>query len=282
MAVYVPRFLRAALAFVVLLALVGATYQGVTTSLERRRLPHPGRLVGVGGHQLQIHCTGAGRPTVVLEAPAAGLSASWSRVQAALTPLTRVCSYDRAGLGWSEQGDGPFDPARVPVELRALLDSAREPAPYVIVGNGLGAAFAAAFSAQFPDVTAAAVLLDPPSDDEASPDRKVLGRVPEAMPWLARLGLLRLTGKERGVDPAVPAFMNRPDHLTRAARELAKWDDAVRLAERSVDSSSAPLVPTVPTTTAILPAPIATESGAEAAVAAIRPAVVNDKARRSR
>src|SRR6187401_1063776 len=121
--------LRAALALVVLLALAGATYQGVTTSLERRRLPHPGRLVSVGGHQLQIHCTGAGSPTVVLEAPAAGLSASWSRVQAGLTPLTRVCSYDRAGLGWSERGDGPFDPALVPSELRALLDGAREPAP---------------------------------------------------------------------------------------------------------------------------------------------------------
>ena len=276
MTLYVPRLVRAALALVVLLALAGATYQGVTTSLERRRLPHPGRLVSVGGHQLQIHCTGAGSPTVVLEAPAAGLSASWSRVQAGLTPLTRVCSYDRAGLGWSERGDGPFDPALVPSELRALLDGAREPAPYVIVGDGLGATFAAAFSAQFPDVTAAAVLLDPPDRDKASPDREVLGRVPDALPWLARVGLLRLTGVRSGLDPVTRAFMNRPDHLTRAAGELARWNDAVQLAERPADSSSAP---TVPITTA-LPAPITTASGAEAAVAAIHPAVA--KARRSR
>jgi len=276
MTLYVPRLVRAALALVVLLALAGATYQGVTTSLERRRLPHPGRLVSVGGHQLQIHCTGAGSPTVVLEAPAAGLSASWSRVQAGLTPLTRVCSYDRAGLGWSERGDGPFDPALVPSELRALLDGAREPAPYVIVGNGLGATFAAAFSAQFPDVTAAAVLLDPPERDKASPDREVLGRVPDALPWLARVGLLRLTGVRSGLDPVTRAFMNRPDHLTRAAGELARWNDAVQLAERPADSSSAPTVPI----TAALPAPITTESGAEAAVAAIRPAVAT--ARRSR
>jgi pimeloyl-ACP methyl ester carboxylesterase len=271
--------MRAVLALVVLLALAGATYQGVTTSLERRRLPHPGRLVGVGGHQLQIHCTGAGRPTVVLEAPAAGVSVSWSRVQAALAPLTRVCSYDRAGLGWSERGDDPFDPALVPDELRALLEGAREPAPYVIVGSGLGAAFAAGFSARFPDVTVAAVLLDPPEGDKASPDREVLGRVPEAMPWLARVGLLRLTGEWSGADPAIRAFMNRPDHLTRAARELGKWNDAVRLAERPGDSSRAT---PVPTTTAALPAPITTEGGAEAAVAAIRPAIAKAKARRSR
>src|SRR6185503_6030005 len=57
---YMPRPLRAALAIVVLLALAGATYQGVLTSLERRRYPHPGRLIDVGGHQLQIYCTGKG------------------------------------------------------------------------------------------------------------------------------------------------------------------------------------------------------------------------------
>jgi hypothetical protein len=123
---YVPRPLRAALAIAVLLALAGATYQGVTTSLERRRYPHPGRLVDVGGHQLQIHCTGRGAPIVVLEAPAAGLSESWARVQGALELLTRVCSYDRAGLGWSERGDGAFDPGRVPLELQALLAGAGE------------------------------------------------------------------------------------------------------------------------------------------------------------
>jgi hypothetical protein len=90
------------------------------------------------------------------------------------------------------------------------------------------------------------------------------------------VGLLRLTGVRSGLDPVTRAFMNRPDHLTRAAAELARWNDAVELAERPADSSSAP---TVPITTA-LPAPITTESGAEAAVAAIRPAVAT--ARRSR
>lgn len=270
---HVPRPLRAALALVVLLALAGATYQGVTTSLERRRYPHPGRLVDVGGHQLQIHCTGTGRPVVVLEAPAAGLSASWTRVQLALTPVVRVCSYDRAGLGWSEQGEGAFEPARVPEELHALLEGASERPPYVVAGQGLGAAFAAAFARRFPELTTALVQLDPP---EASADRRALGRMPGAMPWLARVGLLRVidSGARRGeLDPASRAFMNRPDHLTRAALELAKWDDAVRLASSPVTGADgAP--PHVATTTAALPGPLGTERGAEAAVAAIRQAVL--------
>src|ERR1044072_48929 len=132
------------------LALVGATYQGVTTSLERRRYPHPGRLIDVGGHQLHIYCTGRGTPIVVLEAPASGLSASWGRVQSTLDHTTRVCSYDRAGLGSSEQGDGPVEPARAPVELLARLPGAGEKSPCVIVGDGMGALFARTFAVRFP------------------------------------------------------------------------------------------------------------------------------------
>jgi pimeloyl-ACP methyl ester carboxylesterase len=274
---HVPRPLRAALALAVLLALAGTTYQGVMTSLERRRFRHPGRLVDVGGHQLHIHCTGAGSPVVVLEAPAAGLSVHWTRVQEALTPLTRICSYDRAGLGWSERGDGPFDPARVPVELRALLEGAREAPPYVIVGQGLGTAFARAFGARFPEMTRGVVLLDPPDAEGGSDDRRRLGRMPDAMPWLARIGLLRLAAGPSAPDdaPSTHAFMNRPDHLTRAAGELARWDDAVR-PPTGATTAGAP----VPTTSLSLPGPIASDRGAEAAADAIRQAVV--RARQAR
>src|SRR5919107_5614645 len=103
-----PRFrhlLLTAVVVFVLLLLVGATYQGVATALERRKYPHPGRLVDVGGHQLHIYCTGErrrGRPTVVLEAPEGSMSGEWGWVQAALAERRLVCSYDRAGLGWSE------------------------------------------------------------------------------------------------------------------------------------------------------------------------------------
>jgi pimeloyl-ACP methyl ester carboxylesterase len=270
---YMPRPLRAGLAIVVLLALAGATYQGVTTSLERRRYPHPGRLVDVGGHQLHIHCTGRGTPIVVLEAPAAGLSASWARVQDALEPATRVCSYDRAGLGWSEQGDDPFDPARVPLELQALLAGANERPPFVVAGAGLGAAFARAFALRFPSTTAAVVLLDAPGRGGISRDRGSLGRMPGAMPWLARVGLLRaMGGSRRSMPPEVLSFMNRPDHLTRAAEELARWKDAAESDDTAVAAAQVRVV------SATLPASIADEAGAGAAVTAIRQAL--DRARR--
>jgi pimeloyl-ACP methyl ester carboxylesterase len=225
--------LRAA-AVAILILLIGATYQGVTTALERRRFPHPGRMVRSTDHQLHIYCTGEGAPTVVLEAPAAAMSGAWGWIQPELEHQTRVCSYDRSGLGWSEWGPRPYDPARVPEELEALLRNSGERAPYVIVGHGLGAAFAKLFASRYPMETRAVVLIDVPKPGAASNVRRLLA----ASPWLARAGFLRaspvLARRARGLPGTaggeMRSFLNRPDHLTRAAIEVAQWDHTVQLA----------------------------------------------------
>lgn len=230
------RLLQAA-AVLMFLVLAGATYQGVATALERREFPHPGRLVDVGGHQLHLYCTGEGTPTVVLEAPAAGSSAVWGWIQPDVAETTRVCSYDRAGLGWSEAGDRPFDPAQVPVQLSALLAAAQEKGPYVIAGHGLGAALARLDARHLGNAVVALVLIDSPTLADPS-ERSQQTRLVAMSPWLARAGVLRATamlsahaaGLPDPAQGAVRAFLNRPDHLTRAAREMARWDDAVALA----------------------------------------------------
>lgn len=223
------RVLKTICASLFVLLLTGVTYQGVATALQRRTYRYPGRLVPVGDHQLHLSCTGDGAPTVVLEAPALGFSASWARVQEAVTPLTRVCSYDRAGLGWSEASDGQRDMRTVPEELHLLLEGAGEIAPYAMVGDGLGAAFATEFAARFPNDTAFLVLIDTAEPGAGTRD----ARAPS--PWLARTGLLRLSLALSADRPAIPgpaggavsAFSTRPDHLTRAAQEL-RQRDAVR------------------------------------------------------
>jgi pimeloyl-ACP methyl ester carboxylesterase len=232
------RALSAIAAGLVALLLAGATYQGVATALERHRFPHPGRQVPAGSHQLHIYCTGTGGPVVVLEAPATGMSAAWGWVQPLVAQRTRVCSYDRAGLGWSEAGDGIFDPARAPEELRTLLRNANEPAPYVIAGQGFGAALARLFAARYHDEVAALVLIDPPAPESGTRTVQSMTRMAALSPWLARTGVLRVTGTASAEvaglnDPSAGAlrtFLLRPDHLTRAGRELARWDDTVRLA----------------------------------------------------
>jgi pimeloyl-ACP methyl ester carboxylesterase len=230
--------------------LAGATYQGVATAFERRQFHYPGRLVPTGSRQLHIYCVGAGSPTVVLEAPATGMSAAWGWVQRDLAPHTRTCSYDRAGLGWSEAGDQPFDPTIVAGELHALLQHANEHPPYVMAGQGLGAAFARMYAASFGDEVKALILIDPPADVSGLPALNEMVRLVNVSPWLARTGVLRatrmLSSSATGLpDPAgrvLSAFLNRPDHLTRAARELSRWDDVVRLAGEASLRSDLPVV----------------------------------------
>ena len=242
------------------IVLAGVTYQSVTTALERQKYPYPGRLIDVGDHQLHIYCTGpkdgpegppprgSAMPTVVLEAPAAGISMGWAWVQGDLSKTRRVCSYDRAGLGWSEAGQAGYDAARVPDELHTLLERADERGPYVMAGHELGASFARMFAARFPAETAALVLVDDPSaTTESSP--RASPRLVRAWPWLARVGLLRATGvlsRHAAGFPDAPggamrAFLNRPDHLARGALEVARLEKTVTLASASTLESSLPV-----------------------------------------
>jgi pimeloyl-ACP methyl ester carboxylesterase len=235
--------LTSALIVLGVLILIGATYQGVATAVERRRYPHPGKLVDVGGHQLHIDCVGDGLPVVVLEAPETAMSAAWGWIQREVAKTTRVCSYDRAGLGWSEAGDQPYDPGRVPEELHSLLRAANEPGPYVLAGHGLGASFVRQFANLYPADTAGLVVIA--ESDSMEPSGSFL----TMSPWLARMGLLRATrlfgARWKGLPPAsaavVSAFLHRPDHLTRASREVARRDDAVRLGREAAPRRGLPI-----------------------------------------
>lgn len=241
----IRRVLALGIGLLVFLVLAGATYQGVATAFERRRFPRPGQLTDVGGHQLHLYCTGEGRPTVVLEAPAAGMSASWAWVQRAVATTSRVCSYDRAGLGWSEAGDGAFAADAVPGQLQSLLTTAGERPPYIIAGQGFGAALARLEAEQFGADVIGLVLIDPPGAQAVSGARLVTWS-----PWLARIGLLRISGMlsdraaglPQPLGDAFTAFLNRPDHLARASIELSHWDD---VAARSVQVPLPPGLPVV-------------------------------------
>jgi pimeloyl-ACP methyl ester carboxylesterase len=231
------RTIRLVVVLVAVFVLAGATYQGVVTALERHRYERPGGLVDAGGHQLHIHCTGKGSPIVVLEAAAGSMSAGWAWVQPEVATITRVCSYDRAGLGWSEAGDGRYIPARVPEELRVLLDRANETGPVVLVGHEAGALFARMFAARFASNTAALVLINDPTVEPAPSGPAFVS----AWPWLARIGVLRLSNSLQALATGLPgepgdamrAFLNRPDHLTRAALELSRLPEVEATARKT-------------------------------------------------
>ncbi len=154
-------------------AVLGVVYQAIGAAADRRRFPPPGRLVDVGGHRLHILVSGeehaASGPTVILESGVAAASPSWRVVQAELAKFARVASYDRAGLAWSDPGPRPRTPERILGDLRALLERARIPPPYVLVGHSFGGLLAQLFAARHAADVAGLVLLDPPHPSEWAP-----------------------------------------------------------------------------------------------------------------
>ena len=106
---------------VTLLVLTGMIFQAIGSARDARRFPPPGRLVSVGGHRLHIYCIGKGTPAVVMDSGFPASSLSWTFVQPAVARFTHVCSYDRAGLGWSDAGPMPRSSRQIVDELRALL-----------------------------------------------------------------------------------------------------------------------------------------------------------------
>ena len=98
------RALLGVLALLIGLVGLGAGYEAIMATGDATRYPPPGQLVDVGGYRMHISCMGTGTPTVVLNSGAGGFSAEWSLVQPELAKTTRVCAFDRAGLGWSEPG----------------------------------------------------------------------------------------------------------------------------------------------------------------------------------
>lgn len=124
-------------------------------------MPAPGRMVDLGGWRVHLNCTGtrgAGQPLVVLEAGAGGFSVDFSLVQPEVARFARVCSYDRAGLGWSELGPRPRTQRQIVWELHTLLTSANEAPPYVFVGHSWGGILSRAFTFTYPREVVGLVL----------------------------------------------------------------------------------------------------------------------------
>src|SRR5260370_26437297 len=95
------------LALVVVLAVAGFLYENISEARDRRFNAMAGRLVDVGGRRMHIDCTGQGSPAVILDSGLGDSFVSWRKVQPPIASFTHVCSYDRAGLGYSDSNPLP-------------------------------------------------------------------------------------------------------------------------------------------------------------------------------
>jgi pimeloyl-ACP methyl ester carboxylesterase len=137
--------------------------------------PAPGRLIDIAGRKLHVNCTGSGPatdgpskrtgPTIVLEAGASSFAIDWSLVQPAIARTSRVCSYDRAGSGWSDPRTDVETPARIVADLHAALGAAGEKPPYVMVGASAGGLYVRLYQLDYPSEVIGLVLVDPSTED---------------------------------------------------------------------------------------------------------------------
>jgi pimeloyl-ACP methyl ester carboxylesterase len=161
-----------AILLVVFAALAGAAYQAFYNARDARRFPWQGHSFPLGPEfgqtSLALYCTGQGSPTVLLDS---GLGvpgiAGWKFVQPEVVKFTRVCSYDRAGYGWSSPGPMPRTSEQIVKELHALLAASGEKGPYLFVAHSFGGYNVRIYTSHYSADVAGLVLVDTSHEDQA-------------------------------------------------------------------------------------------------------------------
>lgn len=173
-------------------------YQRLGIWRDERRLRPSGDL-NIGGRHLHVDCQGSGKPVVILEAGLAATSLSWALVQREVSTFTRVCSYDRAGLGWSASSHEPLSLFSMVADLGALVERETNGRPAVLVGHSFGALLVRVYASKHPDRVAGLVLVDPVStsywgacDDRERHRLRIGAKLSRRGAWLAELGVVRL------------------------------------------------------------------------------------------
>jgi pimeloyl-ACP methyl ester carboxylesterase len=233
---------------------IGGAFATVTRAEQSSTYPAPGRLYDVGGHRLHLDCVGSGSPTVVIENGLGGMSALWSRITGEVGRTTRVCTYDRAGQGWSDDVGRPQDGHAVAADLHTLLQRAGEAGPYVLVGHSAGGVYTMIYAAQYPDDVAGVVLLDSmtPNQFTALPDYpsqySMMRRGVALLPSVARLGIARVLPSSAWSslpEPAasqVAAFSSDPRQFRSMRDELSEYHTVMHQAQALTTLGNKPLV----------------------------------------
>lgn len=170
----------------------------------------PGRIVqAADGARLNLVCMGRGAPAVIFDSGALDWAAAWAVVQPRIARWTRVCSYDRAGTGFSAPGPMPRTSMRIAAELRSALRNGGIAGPYILVGNAFGGDNVRAFADLYPRDVAGLVLVDADASDvEPAAMRAEDDQVVSYAPRLRACGQAIAAGR---TPPLMPHRAGKPD-----------------------------------------------------------------------
>jgi pimeloyl-ACP methyl ester carboxylesterase len=195
---------------------------------EANRYPPPGTLVDIGGRRLHVVCIGerrSGEPTVIFESSGFGGALSSKKTREEVAARTRVCSYDRAGTGWSDPGPTTMTTSVLVDDLERVLARAAIRPPYVLVSSSIGGLTTELFARRHQDRVAGLVFLDAANSDTLARAAWLVTPINIdivcSARWAARLGVLRL------VDPF---YLRRQLPSEDAARSIAQLYTVDRMA----------------------------------------------------
>jgi pimeloyl-ACP methyl ester carboxylesterase len=236
----------------ILLGAAGALYERAAERRERLNHVPPGRMVQLGTRELHLVCKGmsAGRiaPSVVIEQGAGEPCRYWWAIQERVSHFATVCTYDRAGFGWSVQSMPGRTIEDRADELHALLAAAGVPGPYVLVAHSYGGLIVRRFAAKYPQSTAGMVLVDTP--EEAALFRapvltfyRRMRAVLRFVQALAAIGALRIVSRWYNLEAFGFPYV-RPGEYAAAADDLdslEREDAAMRVSAKPGSLGALPL-----------------------------------------
>lgn len=230
------RALKVIVVLIVVVLSSGAIYQLLMDGKDSRRFPQEGRSVPLGaqfpGVSLNLDCTGQGSPTVILDTGLGVPAMGWRYVQQDVAKFTRVCSYDRAGYGWSTPGPMPRTSAEIVKELKALLVASGEKGPYVMVAHSFGGFDVRVYTKDYPDDVAGLVLVDTSHEDQVSrlplslqafqaQQIKQMGMLSKLARLMTFFGVSRLTArKDPSLTGAKKDFQDEAGYLSRQPKYI--------------------------------------------------------------
>jgi pimeloyl-ACP methyl ester carboxylesterase len=245
------RILGTLVIILVVLALIGAVYQSASAAADRRNYPPIGELVDIGDYSLHLNCTGEGSPTVILIAGAGNMYAHWDAVQTGASEFTRVCSYDRAGTGWSDYPASQPDMNQHIEDLHALLQASGEPGPYILVGHSMGGIQSRMYYATYPEDVRGMVLVDSSIEGQYEDLPSIIRESNRSASTIwgvcqtfAPIGLVRIAGLGQSYANAFPDYSETAKKAITATFNRtgncrgAAWESGLTVLLESGDPSS--------------------------------------------
>lgn len=225
----------------------GFVYQAAASAADARLYPAPGGLVDMGGYSMHLYCTGKrqpGKPTVILAASHPDISSSWFWIQPEVSRVTRTCSFDHLGSGWSSPAVNPPTMNQMAQDLHKVLDLAGEPGPYLLVGHSFGGGVTRMYAADFPDQVSGLVWIEAMHPDtwvrHGLPDSTFGGMSIEmvrGIPAATSVGVFRVFPAMRGAWGYVPGLPDLQQAELTAYFNSRLWADFVVGVEENLPTS---------------------------------------------